>query len=170
MYDQKQNCDHWTELLDYKYMTDMIWIIQLIKLFCQTCLYLVYTQKNTICLKNPSNTLKSFKFCCCSVAQLCPTLWDPMDCSTPGFSVLHHPLELAQTHVHWVREAIQPACPLSSHPLLFLPSIFPSMRVFSNESAHYIRWPTFWSFSISPSNKCSELISFRIDWLDLLAV
>ena len=107
---------------------------------------------------------------CCSVAQLCPTLWDPMDCSTPGFSVLHHPLELAQTHVHWVREAIQPACPLSSHPLLFLPSIFPSMRVFSNESAHYIRWPTFWSFSISPSNKCSELISFRIDWLDLLAV
>ena len=114
MYDQKQNCDHWTELLDYKYMTDMIWIIQLIKLFCQTCLYLVYTQKNTICLKNPSNTLKSFKFCCCSVAQLCPTLWDPMDCSMPGFSVLHYLPEFVQTHVHWVSDAIQPSHPLSS--------------------------------------------------------
>ena len=105
-------------------------------------------------------------FCCCSVAQLDPTLCDPMDCSTPGFSVLHHLLEFAQTHVHWVGDAIQPSHPLSS---LLLPSIFSSIRVFSNESVLPFRWPKYWSFSfsISPSNKYSGLISFRMDWLDL---
>ena len=66
--------------------------------------------------------------CCCSVAQSCPTLCDPMDCSTPGFPVLHHLPELAQTHVHGVGDAI---CLILCHPLLFLPSIFPSIRVFS---------------------------------------
>ena len=78
----------------------------------------------------------------------------------------HHP-ELAQTHVHQVGDAIQP-----SHPLLLLPSIFPSLRVFPNESALSIRWPKYWSFSfsISPSNEHSGLISFRMDWFDLLAV
>ena len=70
--------------------------------------------------------------CCCSVAKLCPTLCDPMDCSTPGFPVLHHLLEIAQTHVHWVSDAIQTSHPLSSSSPY---SNFPSIRVFSNESA-----------------------------------
>ena len=102
-----------------------------------------------------------------SVAQLCLTLCDPTDCSTPGLPVHHQLPELAQTPVHQVGDAIQP-----SHPLLFLPSIFPSIRVFSSESVLRIRWTKYWSFSfsISPSNKYSGLISFRIDWLDLLAV
>ena len=78
--------------------------------------------------------------------------------------------ELAQIHVHWVSDAIQPSHPLS--PLFLLPSIFPNIRVFSNESALRIRWLKYWSFSfsISPSNEYSGLISFRMDWLDLLAV
>ena len=78
--------------------------------------------------------------------------------------------ESTQTHVHWVSDAIQPSHPLSS-PLL-LPSIFPSIRVFSNESPLHIRWPKYWSFSfnISPSNEHPGLISFRMDWLDLFAV
>ena len=93
-----------------------------------------------------------------------------MDCSTPGFPVLHHLLELAQTHVHWVSDALQPSYPLSS--LLLLPSIFPSIRVFFNESVLHIRWPKYcsFSFSIRPSSEYSGLISFRIDWLNLLAV
>ena len=108
---------------------------------------------------------------CCLITQSCPTLWDPMDCSTPGFPVLHHLLEFAQIHVHWVSDAIQPSHLIFCHPLL-LPSIFPSIRVFSNESVLRIRWQKYWnfSFSISPSNEYSGLISFRIDWLDLLAV
>ena len=138
-----------------------------------------------------------------------------MDCSTPGFPVLQHLLEFAQTHVHRVSSAqfssVQSvshvrlfatpgnaACqaslsitnsrslpkPMSiesmmpsnhlilCHPLLLLPSIFPSIRVFSNESALCIRWPKYWSFSfnISPTNEHPGLISFRMDWLDLLAV
>ena len=91
----------------------------------------------------------------------------PMDCSTPGFPV--HLPELTQTHVHRIGDAIQPSHPLS---LLFLPSIFPSNRVFSNESVLHIRQPKYWSFSFS-IRLCKEysgLISFRIDWLDLLAV
>ena len=93
-----------------------------------------------------------------------------MDCSTPGFPIHHQSLELAQTHVHQVSDTIQPFHPLSS--LLLLPSIFFPIRVFSNESALYIRWPKYWSFSfsISPSNEYSGLISFRMDWLNLLAV
>ena len=93
-----------------------------------------------------------------------------MDCSTPGFPVLHYLLEFAQTHVHWVSDAIQPSHPLSSpSPPTFF---FPSIRVFSNESALHTRWPKDWSFSfrISSSSEYSGLISFRMDWLDLLAV
>ena len=86
-----------------------------------------------------------------------------------GFPVLRFLPEFAQTHAHSVGDAIQP-----SHPYLFLllPSIFPSIRVFSNELALHIRWPKYWSFSfnISPSNEYSGLISFRINWLVLLAV
>ena len=92
------------------------------------------------------------------------------DCSTPGFPVHHQLPEPAQTHVHQIGDAIQPSHPQSS--LLLLPSILPSIRVFSNESVLCVRWPKYWSFSfnISPSNKHPGLISFRMDWLDLLTV
>ena len=84
-------------------------------------------------------------YCCCSVTQSCPAVCKPMDCSTLGFPVLHHLVELAQIHVHWVGDAIQPF--IFCHPLLLLPSIFPSIRVFSIELALCIRWPKYWSFS-----------------------
>ena len=112
--------------------------------------------------------------CCCSVAKLCLTLSDPVDYSTPGFPVLHHLLEFAHTHVHWVGDAIQPSLSSSvfCHLLLLLSLIFSSITVFSNESVLGIGWPKYWSFSFhtSPSSEYSELISFRIDWFDLLAV
>ena len=100
----------------------------------------------------------------------CVRLCNPMNCSTPGLPIHHQLPESTQTHIHWASDAIQPSHPL--HPLLLLPSIFPSIRVFSNESAIHIRWPKYWTFSfnISPSNEQSGLISFRIDWFDLLAV
>ena len=105
-----------------------------------------------------------------SVTQSCLTFFNPMDCSTPGLPVHCQLPEFTQTHVHWVRDAIQPCHPLSSPSLLA--SIFHNIRVFSNESVLCIRWPKYWSFSfsISPSNEHSRLISFRMDWLDLLAV
>ena len=105
-----------------------------------------------------------------SVTQLFPTLCDPMDCRAPGFPVHHQLLEFTQTHVHLVGDAIQPL--IFCHPLLLLPSIFPSISVFSNQSDLSIRWPKYWSFtfSISPSIEYSGLISFRMYWLDLLAV
>ena len=109
-----------------------------------------------------------YKHGCCSVTRLCPTLCDPMDCSTPSFPVLHHLLVLKLMSV----ESVMPSNHLIlSHPLLLLPSIFPSTRVFSRESALRIRWPKYWSFtfSISPSNECSGLISFSTYWFDLLA-
>ena len=88
----------------------------------------------------------------------------------PGFPLYHQLPELAQSHVRRAGDAIQPSHPPSS-PLL-LSSIFPSIRVFTDESVLHIRWPKYWSFrfSISPSNEYSGLISFRMDWLDLLAV
>ena len=102
------------------------------------------------------------------------TLCDAMDCSMPGFPVLHQLLELAQTHVHQIGDAIQQSHPLlspsppHSSPL----SIFPGIGIFSKESVLRIRWPKYWSFSfnISALNEYSGLISFRMDWLDLLAV
>ena len=105
-----------------------------------------------------------------SITQSCPTLCNPMDNSTPGLPVHHQLLEFTQTHVRWVGDAIHHL--ILCRPLLLLPSIFPSVRVFSNESALCIRWPNYWSFSfnISPSNEYSALISFTIDWFDLLAV
>ena len=103
-----------------------------------------------------------------SVAQSCPTLWDPMDCSTPSLPVHHQLPELAQTHVHWVGDAIQPSNPQSSPSPL--PSVFPSIRVFSNELVLCIRWPKYWSISISPSNEYSGLNYFRIDWFDILVI
>ena len=101
-----------------------------------------------------------------SVAQLCLTLCDPMDCSTLGFPAY---LLLRLMSI----ESVMPSNHLIlCHPLLLLPSIFPSIRVFSNESVLWLRWPKYWSFSFStsPSNEYSGLISFRIDWLDLLAL
>ena len=105
-----------------------------------------------------------------SVAQTCLTLCDPVDCSTPG-PPYPSPTPVVNSN----------SCPLSSrchptisscHPLLPSPSIFPSIRIFSNKSTLCMRWPKYWnfSFSISPSNEYSGLISFRMDWLDLLAV
>ena len=107
---------------------------------------------------------------CCSMARSCLTLCDTIDSSTPGFRVLHYLQAFVQTHVHWVDDATQPF--ILCCPLLLLPLIFPSMRVFLSELALHIRWPKDWSFSfsISPSNEYSGLISFRIDWIDLLAV
>ena len=91
-----------------------------------------------------------------------------MDCSTPGFPVLHQLLELTQTLVH---KSVMPSNHLIlSCPLLLPPSITPSIKVFSNESVLHIKWPKYWNFSISLSNEYSGLISFRIDWLDLLTV
>ena len=94
----------------------------------------------------------------------------PWTAAGQGFPVLHYLPEFAQTRVHWVGDAIQPS--LLCFPFLFLSSIFPSIRVFSNELALCIRWPKYWgfSFSISPSNEYSGLISFRIDWFGLLVV
>ena len=108
--------------------------------------------------------------CCCSVAKSCPALCDFIDCSTPGLPVLHCLLEFAQTHVHWVSDAIQPSHMLASpYPPAFSLSQHQSL---SNKSALRIRWPKDWSFSfsVSPSNEYSGLISFRIHWLNLLAV
>ena len=105
-----------------------------------------------------------------SVPQLCPTLCDPMDCSMPGFSVHHQLLEIAQ--LLSIESVIPSICLILCCPLLLPPSIFPSIRVFSKESVLHIRWPKCWSFSfsISSSDEYSGLISFSIDWLDLLAV
>ena len=94
-----------------------------------------------------------------------------MDCNTPGFPILQYLPESAQTHVHWVSDNNDnPTISSSVPPLLLLPSIFPSIRVFSKDSALCSKWPKYWSFSssISPSSEYSGLISFRIDWFDLL--
>ena len=105
-----------------------------------------------------------------SVAQSCPTLCDPMNRSTPGLSVHQQLPEFTQTHVQRVSDAIQPLHPC--HPLLLLPLIPPSIRIFYNASTLHMRWPKYWSFSfnIIPSKEIPGLISFRMDWLDLLAV
>ena len=108
--------------------------------------------------------------CCCSVAQSYSTLCDLMDCSTPDFPVFHHPQSLLKL---MPIESVMPSNHLAlCHPILLQPSIFPSIRVFSNESVLCIRWPKYWcfSFSISPCYEYWGLISFRIDWFDLPAV
>ena len=108
--------------------------------------------------------------CCFPVAQLCLTFCDPMHCSAPDLLVSQHLLEFAKF-------LFIVSVMLSNHlilwcPLLLLPSIFPSIKDFSSESAIHIRWPKYWScsFSISPSNKYSGLFFLKIDWFDLLAV
>ena len=115
--------------------------------------------------------------CSCSGAKSGPTLHDPTNCSTPGFPVPYL-LEFVQKIVRSIESLMLSNHLIFCHPLwrclllLLLPSIFPSIRVFSKESGLHFRWPKYWSFSFStsPSNEYSGLISFRIDWLDLLAV
>ena len=104
---------------------------------------------------------------CASVAHLCPALCNAVHCITPGFLVLHYYLEFAQTHNHWVGGAIQP-----SHPVVLFSSCLQHFPVSgsASESALHTRWSKYWSFNISPCNEYSGLISFRMDWFDLLAV
>ena len=105
-----------------------------------------------------------------SVQSLSPVqLCDPMDCSTPYFPVHHELPELTQTHVCWVGDAINHL--ILCRPLLHPPSVFQNIRVFYNELVFPIRWSKYWSFSysITPSKEYSGLLSFRMDWLDLLA-
>ena len=124
----------------------------------------------------PHYLLKEYLYCILSllsyqrfssVTQSCPTLCNPMDCSMPGFPV-HY--QLPEPTQHMSIELVMPFYYLIlCHPLL-LPSSFRSIKVFFNDSVFCIRWPKYWSFSVSPSNEYSGLISFRMDWLDLLAV
>ena len=142
-------------------MQFIFWIFILLKFswFTVLCEFLLYSKVTQF---------SSVQFS--SVAQSCPALCDPMDCSTPGLPAITNSRRPPKPM------SIQLMMP-SNHlilccPLLLLPSIFPSIRVFSNESILRIRWPKYWSFSfnISPSNEYPGLISFRMDWLDLLAV
>ena len=105
-----------------------------------------------------------------SVAQLCLILCDPMDCSTPGSLSITNSRSLLR--LMFIESLMSSSHLILCHPLLLLPLIFPTIRVFSNESVLHIRWPKYWSFScsISPSNDHPGLISLRMDWLDLLAV
>ena len=131
----------------------------------QTSTLVVILHRNHLCfIFIIKKKISSVQFS--SAAQSYLILCNPMNCSPRGFLVHHQLLELA---VHWLGDTIQPSHP---HPVLLLPSVFPSIRVFSNESVLRLRWPKYWrfSFSISPSNEYSRLISFRIDWFDLLAV
>ena len=111
-----------------------------------------------------------FCLCCCSVAESCPLF------ATPWTAALQASLcfTISQSLLKFVsiESVILSNHLILCHPLLLLPSIFPGIRVFSNESALCIRWPKYWSFSfsISPSNEYAGLISFRMNWLDLLAV
>ena len=113
--------------------------------------------------------LRAVSFQFSSVTQSCPTLCDHMNCSMPGLPVHHQLPEFTQTHIHRVGDAIQPSHPLSSPSP---PAPNPRNRVFSNESTLPMRRPKYWSFSFSiiPSKEIPGLISFRMDWLDLLAV
>ena len=130
----------------------------------------VFSSRNFIVLSLTFRSLIDLEFFCvytvCSSVAQCPIPCDPMDCSSPSFPVRHQLPELAQTQIHCIHDAIQLSHPLSS----LSPPAFPSIRVFSNESALHIRWPKYWSFSITPSTEYSGLNAFRMDWLDLLAV
>ena len=113
---------------------------------CVLCKWMVYELKCCCC-------------CCYSITQLCSVCWDPMDCSMSGFPVLHHLPELAKTHIH--RSVITSNDLILCRPRLLLPSIFPSIRVFSNESVLRIRRPKYWSFSFSISPECWHSINPR---------
>ena len=119
---------------------------------------------------NIQNIVTTKKLVVRSVAQSCAALCDSMDCCTKGFLVHHYSKNLLK--LMSIKSVIPSNHLILCHPLLLLPSTFPSIEVFSTESVLCIRWPKYWSFnlSISPSSESSGLISFRIDWLDLLAV
>ena len=140
------NYSNWKQIIQFT-------AIMMIKIFRAVILYSsFFLAKKT-----------KLNWCCRSVTRSCLTLCDPMNYSTPGFPVLHYLLELAQTHFHWVGDAIQLSHPLSS----------PSLPAFNlSQWALCIWWPKYWSFnfSISPSNDYAGLFSFRIDFFDLLAV
>ena len=131
----------------------------LIKSYWRKCLYSELSCKWGSFTNH--NHLEYLTLCCCSVVQSCLTLYDSMDCSIPGFSILYHLMssELVMPSNHLV------LC----RPLLLLPSIFLNIRVSSNKLTFRIWWPEYWSFSlsISPSNEWSGFISFRIDWFDV---
>ena len=131
---------------------------------------IIYVKNKKLELEEKTHMLYFFLLCYCSSTKLCLTLFHPMNWSTPGFPVLHY---FQSLHKLMSIESVMP----SNHlilccPLLLLPSVFPSIRVLSNESVLPIRWSKYWSFSfsISPSNECSRLISFMLDWFDLLTV
>ena len=107
---------------------------------------------------------------CCSATQSCLTICKPMNCSMPGFPVLHYLLEFLK--IMSIELVMQSNHPILCHPLLLLPSILPSIRIYPKELALCITWPKYWnfSFSISPSNEYSGLIYFKIDWFDFFAV
>ena len=130
---------------------------------------LLYYYLEICCILEEANLTRKLNVLFTSVAQSCPNLCNHMDCRMPGLPAHHQLLEFTQVHAHRVGDAIQPSHPLLSHSPP--PSIFPSIRVFSNESALCIRWPKYWSFSfsISPSNEHPGLISFRMDGIDFLA-
>ena len=129
----------------------------------RTLLFTTFTEPTGYILL--SNGLIQF-----SSVQSCPTLCNPMDCSMPGFTVITNSQSLLK--LMSIESVMASNYLILCRPLLLLPLIFPSIRVFSNESVLCIRWPQYWSFSfsISPSNEYSGLISFRMDWLDLLSV
>ena len=121
-------------------------------------------------LKNELHILNRTSVQFSSVTQSCPTFCDPMDCSTPGFPV--HPNSQSLLKLMSIESVMPSNHLILCHFFFLLPLIFPSIRIFSNESVLHISWPKYWSFSfsISPSNEYSGLISFRIDWFDLLEV
>ena len=138
---------------------------------CFICMYVTICLFCCSILEKTLHTSLVCPCCCCSVAKPCRTLYKPMGFSTPGFC---HSSTISQTSLKLMStELVMLSNPLIlCHSLLLLPSIFPSIRVFSRESALCITWPQYWSFnfSISPSNEYSGLISFRMDWFDLLIV
>ena len=150
----------------YPCVGEKAWLMWLLYIRIRTSLYL---QEVLISVLRNNIDSKWLGGCCCLVAKSYLTLCAPRGCSTPGFPVLHHLLELAQSHDHWVDDAIQPSHPLSPpSPALNLSKHQGLFQWVS--SSHQVAKYWSFSFSISPSNKYSGLISFRIDWFDLLAV
>ena len=152
------------------YLNEILFICKVFML--QTMLISMFFSSKVHLLYTKVFVYKYIKICVqfSLVAQSCPTLCDPMNRSMPGLPVPHQLPEFTQTHVHRVSDAIQPSHPLSSpSPPAPIP---PNIRVFSNESTLRMRWPKYWSlsFSISPSSEHPGLVSFRMDWLNLLAV
>ena len=105
---------------------------------------------------------ESSECCCCSVTKLCLTLCDPKDCSTPGS--LSFIISLSLLKLRFITSAMPSNHLILCHPLVLLSSIYPSIRIYSNESVLHVRWPKYWSFSISPFHEYSGLIFFRIDY------